>query len=58
MLSLPVMNFKSILFSVLSGMQCGWLRVVLPDGSEKIFGGLGEEPRAEIRIKDVEFFRT
>ena len=52
------MNFKSILFSVLSGMQCGWLRVVLPDGSEKVFGGLGEEPRAEIRVKDVAFFRT
>ncbi len=58
MLSLPVMNFKSILFSVLSGMQCGWLRVVLPDGSEKVFGGLGEVPRAEIRVKDAEFFRT
>ena len=58
MFSFTVMNFKSILFSVLSGMQCGWLRVVLPDGSEKIFGGLGEEPRAEIRVKDVEFFRT
>ncbi len=39
-------------------MQRGRLRLVLPDGSEKIFGGLGEEPRAEIRVKDVEFFRT
>jgi cyclopropane-fatty-acyl-phospholipid synthase len=51
------MNYRSILFSVLSGMQCGRLRVVLPDGSEKVFGGLGEEPRAEIRVKDEEFFR-
>ena len=39
-------------------MQRGRLRLVLPDGSEKIFGGLGEEPRAEIRVKDVAFFRT
>jgi len=51
------MNYRNILFSVLSGMQCGRLRVVLPDGSEKVFGGLGEEPRAEIRVKNEEFFR-
>jgi cyclopropane-fatty-acyl-phospholipid synthase len=51
-------NYAPILFSALSGMQRGRLRLVLPDGSEKIFGGLGEEPRAEIRVKDVEFFRT
>jgi len=51
------MNYRNILFSVLSGMQCGRLRVVLPDGSERVFGGLGEEPRAEIRVKDEEFFR-
>jgi len=50
-------NYRNILFSVLSGMQCGRLRVVLPDGSERVFGGLGEEPRAEIRVKDEEFFR-
>jgi cyclopropane-fatty-acyl-phospholipid synthase len=50
-------NYTPILFSVLSGMQCGRLRVVLPDGSEKVFGGLGEEPRAEIRVKEEEFFR-
>ena len=31
---------------------------MLPDGSEKVFGGLGEEPRAEIRVKDAAFFRT
>jgi cyclopropane-fatty-acyl-phospholipid synthase len=51
------MNYRNILFSVLSGMQCGRLRVVLPDGSEKVFGGLGEEPRAEILVKHEEFFR-
>jgi cyclopropane-fatty-acyl-phospholipid synthase len=51
------MNYRNILFSVLSGMQCGRLRVVLPDGSERVFGGLGEEPRAEIRVKEEEFFR-
>lgn len=38
-------------------MQQGRLRVVLPDGSEKFFGGEGAEPSAEIRIKDAEFFR-
>ena len=52
------MNYAPILFSALSGMHRGRLRVVLPDGSEKVFGGLGEEPRAEIRVTDVEFFRT
>ena len=31
---------------------------MLPDGSEKVFGGLGEEPRAEIRVKDGAFFRA
>jgi cyclopropane-fatty-acyl-phospholipid synthase len=51
------MNYRNILFSVLSGMQCGRLRVVLPDGSERVFGGLGEEPRAEILVKNEEFFR-
>ena len=50
------MNYAPILFSALSRMQRGRLRVVLPDGSEKVFGGLGEEPRAEIRVKDAAFF--
>jgi cyclopropane-fatty-acyl-phospholipid synthase len=39
-------------------MQRGRLRLVLPDGSEKIFGGLGDEPRAEIQVKDDAFFRA
>jgi len=52
------MNYTPILFSALSRMQRGRLRLVLADGSEKSFGGLGEEPRAEIRVKDVDFFRT
>ena len=52
------MNYGSILCSVLSGMQRGRLRLVLPDGSEKIFGGLGDEPRAEIQVKDDAFFRA
>ncbi|MBE2179753.1 MAG: class I SAM-dependent methyltransferase [Chthoniobacterales bacterium] len=51
------MNCSGALFSALSGMQRGRLRLVLPDGSEKIFGGLGEEPAAEIRVTDAEFFR-
>ncbi len=29
-----------------------------PDGTEKVFGGLGAEPSAEVRVKDLEFFRT
>lgn len=52
------MNYAPILFSVLSGMQRGRLRLVLPDGSEKIFGGLGDDPRAEIRVRDEAFFRA
>lgn len=52
------MNYSSILCSVLSGMQRGRLRLVLPDGSEKIFGGPGDEPRAEIRVLDEAFFRA
>jgi cyclopropane-fatty-acyl-phospholipid synthase len=51
-------NYAPILFSALSGMQRGRLLLVLPDGSERVFGGLGEEPRAEIRVKEAEFFRT
>jgi cyclopropane-fatty-acyl-phospholipid synthase len=51
------MNYAPILFSALARMQRGQLRLVLPDGSERVFGGLGEEPRAEIRVKDEEFFR-
>jgi cyclopropane-fatty-acyl-phospholipid synthase len=51
-------NYAAILFSVLSAMQRGRLRLVLPDGSEKTFGGLGEEPRAEIRVKHDAFFRA
>jgi len=39
-------------------MQRGRLRLVLPDGSEKIFGGLGDEPRAEILVKEDAFFRA
>jgi cyclopropane-fatty-acyl-phospholipid synthase len=52
------MNYAPILFSALSRMQRGRLRVVLPDGSEKAFGGLGEEPQAEIRVKDAAFLRA
>lgn len=52
------MNYVSILFSALSRMQLGHLRVVLPDGGEKVFGGFGEAPRAEIRVKDAAFFRA
>ncbi len=52
------MNYASVLSSVLSKMQRGRLRMRLPDGTEKIFGGLGSEPSAEIRVKDAEFFRT
>ncbi len=51
------MNYASVLFSVLAGMRCGRLRFVLPDGSEKFFGGEGDVPRAEIRVKDADFFR-
>jgi cyclopropane-fatty-acyl-phospholipid synthase len=32
--------------------------MVLPDGSEKIFGGNEKDPRAEIRVKDSNFFRA
>lgn len=38
-------------------MTCGRLRLVLPDGCEKFFGGGGEEPQAEIRVRDEAFFR-
>jgi len=31
--------------------------LVLPDGVEKVFGGLGEKPDALIRVKDAAFFR-
>ncbi len=51
------MSFAAILFSVLAPMQKGRLSLILPDGTRKVFGGLGEEPKAEIRIKEVEFFR-
>jgi len=52
------MNYAPILFSALTGMQRGRLRVVLPDGGERTFGGLGEEPQAEIRVKDAAFCRA
>jgi cyclopropane-fatty-acyl-phospholipid synthase len=39
-------------------MQRGRLRMVFPGGSERVFGGLGDEPRAEIRVKDTAFFRA
>lgn len=52
------MTCQSILSSALSRMQRGRLRLVLPGGEESIFGGLGEEPRAEIRVKDEAFFRA
>jgi len=51
-------NYAPILLSALSGMQRGRLRLVLPDGSEKVCGGLGDEPRAEIRVKNEAFFRA
>ncbi len=50
-------NYAPVLFSALSGMQRGRLRLRLPDGAEKIFGGLGDEPAAEIHVKDSDFFR-
>lgn len=51
------MNYASVLFSVLSKMQRGRLRLRLPDGGERIFGGLGAEPSAEIRVTGADFFR-
>ncbi len=51
------MNYASVLFSVLSKMQRGRLRVRVPDGAERIFGGLGAEPSAEIRVTGADFFR-
>jgi cyclopropane-fatty-acyl-phospholipid synthase len=51
-------NYADVLFSALSAMQRGRLRLRLPDGTERIFGGLGAEPSAEIRVKDADFFRS
>lgn len=51
------MNYAGVLFSALSGMQRGRLSLELPDGSVKNFGGLGEEPKAEIRVTGADFFR-
>jgi len=39
-------------------MQRGQFRMLLPDGSEKVFGGSEEEPRAQIWVKDEAFFRA
>lgn len=52
------MDYRGILFSALSAMQRGRLRVRLPDGAERVFGGLGESPSAEIRVRDEGFFRA
>jgi cyclopropane-fatty-acyl-phospholipid synthase len=52
------MSCAAILFSALSGLPRGRMRMVLPDGREKIFGGSDEEPRAEIRVQDETFFRA
>ena len=52
------MNYASVLCSALSGMRRGRLRLVLPDGSEKVFGGAGDGPQAEIRVTDKAFFRA
>lgn len=52
------MNFPRLLFNILSGMRCGCLRLVLPDGSEKFFGDSGEGPCAEIRVRSEAFFRS
>jgi cyclopropane-fatty-acyl-phospholipid synthase len=51
------MDFRGILFSALSGLQRGRLRLCSPDGSVRVFGGLGESPAAEIRVLDEAFFR-
>lgn len=52
------MNYANVLFSALSAMQRGRLRLRLPDGAERIFGGLGAEPSAEIRVTGADFFRS
>ena len=51
------MNYAPILFSALSEMQRGRLRLKLPDGLEKVFGGFGDRPDATITVKDPAFFR-
>ena len=51
------MSYAAVLMSALSAMQRGRLRLVLPDGSERVFGGLGDKPDASITIKDPDFFR-
>ena len=51
------MSYAAVLMSALSAMQRGRLRLVLPDGSERVFGGLGDKPDASITIKHPDFFR-
>ncbi|MDF1755395.1 MAG: cyclopropane-fatty-acyl-phospholipid synthase [Verrucomicrobiales bacterium] len=49
--------FSGILFKVLSSFNQGELRLTLPDGTSHCYGNGDGAPRAEIQVKDPEFFR-
>lgn len=49
--------YQSIVLDVFTGMKRGLLRVTLPGGEVRAFGGSDSEVRATIRISDTAFFR-
>jgi cyclopropane-fatty-acyl-phospholipid synthase len=51
------MNFRSLIFKILTPMKSGALEMTLPDGTVWRFGGLRREPLAKISISNENFFR-
>lgn len=51
------MPFRSLVFRSFRRFRAGRLTVGLPDGTSQVFGGLGPVPRAEVLVRDEDFFR-
>lgn len=51
------MLFQKLVLDSFSKLRHGSLAVVLPDGTQRVFGGVYKDLQAEIRILDKRFFR-
>lgn len=51
------MLFQKLVLDLFSGLRRGCLRVELPDGRKRRFGGLGSDLAADLKIIDPAFFR-
>jgi cyclopropane-fatty-acyl-phospholipid synthase len=53
----PCMILQKLILNLFGRLGRGRLTVVLPDGEERVFGGLGSDLQAELRVHSPNFWR-